>query len=69
MSALGGKADITVARIRFRGRYWGQSGRALVALHMSAYDPKRTWAVHRGNGFDAAFSPIKVLLSPYNVAS
>ena len=36
---------------------------------MSAFDPKRTWAVHCGNGFDAGFSPVKVLLSQYNGAS
>jgi hypothetical protein len=30
MSAFGGKADMTVWGIRFRGRYWGQSGRTLL---------------------------------------
>jgi hypothetical protein len=30
MSAFGGKADMTVWGISFRGRYWGQSGRALL---------------------------------------
>jgi hypothetical protein len=27
------------------------------ALHMSAFDPKRTLAVHYGDSFDAGFSP------------
>jgi hypothetical protein len=30
MSAFGGKADMTVREIRFRGRYWGQSGHDLL---------------------------------------
>jgi hypothetical protein len=32
MSAFGGKADMTIceAHVRFCGRYWGQSGHALV---------------------------------------
>ena len=30
MSTFGGKADITVCGNRFRGRYWGQSGHALL---------------------------------------
>jgi hypothetical protein len=30
MAAFGGKADMTIAGIRFRGRYWWQSGRALL---------------------------------------
>ena len=25
MSAFGGKADMTIAGIRFRGRYWGKA--------------------------------------------
>jgi hypothetical protein len=29
----------------------------LIAAHMSAFDPKRTLAVHCGNGFDAGFNP------------
>ena len=40
------------------------------APHMSAFDPKRTWAVHCVNGFDAGFSPYqRAYLSQYNVAS
>jgi hypothetical protein len=27
---------------------------------LSAFDPTATLAVHRGNGFDAGFSPIKL---------
>ena len=30
MSAFGGKADISGTDVRFRGRYWGQSGHALL---------------------------------------
>jgi hypothetical protein len=30
MSAFGGKADMAVCGIRFRGRYWVQSGHALL---------------------------------------
>ena len=44
MSAFGGKADITFwTDVRFRGRYGGKADIA-VALHMSAFDPKRTSA-------------------------
>src|SRR5262245_4655906 len=37
MSAFGGKADMTVAEFRFRGRYLGQSGHRLLHCIMSAY--------------------------------
>ena len=30
MSAFGGKAGMLFARVRFRGRYWVQSGHALL---------------------------------------
>jgi hypothetical protein len=30
MSAFRGKADMTVAHVRFRGRYWEYSGHALL---------------------------------------
>jgi hypothetical protein len=32
-------------------------GRFLASCGLSAYDPKRTLGVHRGNDFDADFSP------------
>ena len=31
------------AHVRFRGRYWGVKRTSLIALHMSAFDPKRTF--------------------------
>ena len=34
-------------------------GKADMAPHMSAYDPKRTLALHCGNGFDAGFGPYR----------
>ena len=37
----------------------GTKRTCLFALHMSAYDPKRTLAVHCGNGFDAGFGPYR----------
>ena len=52
MSAFGGKADIALMTgptgltdVRFCGRYWGVKRTYLFALHMSAFDPKRTLAV------------------------
>jgi hypothetical protein len=44
--------------------YWTNSGQR-VALGQNKYaanDPTATLAVHCGNGFDAGFSPIKVLV-------
>ena len=42
----------------------------LIALHMSAFDPKRTLAVRCGNGFDAGFSPYQsARLSGYDAVS
>jgi hypothetical protein len=42
-----------------QGRYWVYSGQttasALISLVVN--DPTATLAVHRGNGFDAGFSP------------
>jgi hypothetical protein len=43
MSAFGGNADIAFSGIRFRGRYWGQSGHAL--LHCIC--PLMTQSGHR----------------------
>jgi hypothetical protein len=40
MSAFGGKADMTVWDVRFRGRYSGQSGHDL--LQCTCPRPKRT---------------------------
>jgi len=37
---------------------------------LSAYDPKRTFAVHCGNGFDADFSPYQsTRLNRYDAVS
>jgi hypothetical protein len=39
-------------------------------LHMSAFDPKRTLAVHCGNGFDAGFGPYQsTRLNRYDAVS
>jgi hypothetical protein len=42
----------------------GQSGQRWILARdgLSAFDPTATLAVHCGNGFDADFSPIKVIL-------
>jgi hypothetical protein len=40
------------------------------AVHESAYDPTATLAVHRGNGFDAGFSPYQCTrLNRYDAVS
>jgi hypothetical protein len=42
-------------------------GRILARDDLSAFDPKRTLGVHRGNDFDADFSPYQCTrLSRYN---
>src|SRR5450759_807142 len=45
-------------------RYWSNSRQRWILARdsLSAYDPSATLAVHCGNGFDAGFSPIKVLV-------
>ena len=44
--------------------------RVLARNGLSAFDPKRTIAVHCGNGFDVGFSPYQsTRLSRYNVVS
>jgi hypothetical protein len=42
----------------------------VAALHMSAFDPKRTLPVHCGKGFDAGFSPYQsTRLNRYDAVS
>jgi len=42
----------------------------IAAVHESAFDPKRTLAVHCGNSFDADFSPYQnTRLSRYDAVS
>ena len=43
MSAFGGKADMTFAGGPLLWSLLGVKRTCLFALHMSAYDPKRTW--------------------------
>jgi hypothetical protein len=45
-------------------RYWSNNGQSwiLARYGLSANDPTATFAVRCGNGFDAGFSPIKVLV-------
>jgi hypothetical protein len=53
-------------------RYWtrADNGWILARYGLSAYDPKRTLAVHCRNVFDAGFSPYQSAhLSRYNPAS
>jgi hypothetical protein len=38
-------------------RCWVNSGKHLLSLSFSGFDPTATLAVHCGNGFDAGFSP------------
>jgi hypothetical protein len=52
--------------------YWTNNGqKAVLGLDLSAaIDPLATLAVHRGNGFDAGFSPYQsTRLSRYNAVS
>jgi hypothetical protein len=59
MSAFEGKADMTFAGIRFRGRYWGQSGHALLhrtclLMTQSGHSPRRfRFALLHGYGHPA----------------
>jgi hypothetical protein len=43
-------------------RYRSNSGKHVLALSFSGFDPSATLAVHCGIGFDAQFEPIKVLV-------
>src|SRR5215470_6331397 len=49
MSAFGGKADMTVCRCPLSRSLLGVKRTCLFALHMSAFDPKRTWRLHCKN--------------------
>jgi hypothetical protein len=40
----------------------GKSGKHMLALSFSGFDPTATLAVHCGNGFDAVSASIKVLV-------
>jgi hypothetical protein len=42
-------------------RYWVNSGKHMLALSFSGFDPTATLAALNGNTLDAGFSPIKVL--------
>ena len=53
-------------------RYWGNSGQRwiLACDGLSAFDPSATLDVHRGNSFDAGFSPyLSSRLSRYDASS
>jgi hypothetical protein len=57
MSALGTSRHSR--RCNVLGRYWAYSGHRRISARVSsvAHDPKQTLGVHRGNDFDADFSP------------
>jgi hypothetical protein len=38
-------------------RYWLNSGKHMLALSFSGFDPTATFTVRCGNSFDAGFSP------------
>jgi hypothetical protein len=40
----------------------GEQRKTYAQLESSGFDPTATLAVHCGNGFDARFAPIKVLI-------
>jgi hypothetical protein len=62
--------QIAALNVRFCGRYWGVKRTWRFALHMSAFDPKRTLAVRCGNRFDAGFSPYRsARLNRYDAVS
>jgi hypothetical protein len=49
---------------------FGGKAASTCALQMSAFDPKRTLAVHCGKGFDAGFSPYQsTRLNRYDAVS
>jgi hypothetical protein len=52
VSAFEGKADMTFCGGPLLRSLLGVKRTWLVAAHMSAFDPKRTSAVHCGNGFE-----------------
>jgi hypothetical protein len=63
-------ADIATAAAFVR--YWSNSGQRWILARdgLSAFDPKRTLAVHCGNVFNAGFSPYRsARLSRYNAVS
>ena len=57
MSAFRCKADIALRHVCFCGRYWGVMRTGLFALHMSAFDPKRTSELSRIISMGAATDP------------
>jgi len=62
MSAFGGKADMTIGRCPL---WWSLSGVKqtwVAALHMSAFDPKRTLAVLRAEALSPRWpEPLRCL--------
>ena len=80
MSAFGGKADMTVCGIRFRGRYWGQSGHDVLHCicllltqsgHGEGLSLDHYWAqgfpLHTSWGSHGPCARTRSLLRPYTV--
>jgi hypothetical protein len=49
--------SLGVLAVRRHVRYRIKTGKLLLTLRFTAFDPKRTLAVRCGKGFDAGFSP------------
>ena len=68
MSAIGTLAEHRL--VRCTGLLSGAKRTWPFVLHMSAFDPKRTWVAHCGNRFNDGFSPYRnARLSRYHVSS
>src|SRR5215813_15053760 len=69
MSAIGGKADLTVCRCPLSRSLLGVKRTCPFALHMSAFDPKRTcrfWQRRRRAGLPVTVRIQKVDTGEYN---